>query len=230
MRCHDLNVDIGEGFPHDGALLDLATSANICCGEHAGSWELTVSTVERCRDHGVRIGIHPGFPDRASMGRRVLSAAEIDAAQASLVEQTERFLGVAPDAAYIKPHGAFYTMAMASRSPERDAALATLCAVLEVCRLPLMTLEGTPPSFLAAEIGVGVIAEGFADRAYLPDGTLVPRGEPGAILEDAAAIEKQVARLADRVDSICLHGDNPDCVEFARLVRGKLTALEGTWP
>lgn len=230
MRCRDLNVDIGEGFPFDGALLEIATSANIACGVHAGSWDLTIATIELCRAHGVRIGVHPGFPDRASMGRRVLSAEEVDHAQAGLVDQVERFLAIAPDAAYVKPHGAFYTMGMGPRSPERDAALAALCAVLEAARLPLMTIEGTPPAYLAAEIGVGVIAEGFADRAYRADGTLVPRGEPGAVLEDPSAIEAQVERLADQVDSICLHGDNPGCVEFARRVRDKLIAVEGSWP
>src|SRR5436305_4254792 len=106
-RRVDLNVDIGEGFPYDEALLAFATSANVCCGEHAGSWELTCETVELCKRKGTRIGCHPGFPDRAHFGRRVPARSEGDEYLSSIKLQVEHFLSRC-QAAYLKPHGAFY--------------------------------------------------------------------------------------------------------------------------
>lgn len=209
-------MDIGEGFAFDADLLKLATSANVCCGEYAGSWETTQETIGRCLDAGVRIGMHPGYPDREHMGRRTLHP--IDAAEwgESVAAQVERFFFFVP-AAYLKPHGALYNDAV--NLPVAQAIAEGACRRF---RLPLMGLPGTAHERIAQSAGVPFIREGFADRAYRPEGTLVPRSEPGAVLHDHKTIREQVLRLADRVDSICLHGDTPGCVEFAELVFGTL--------
>jgi 5-oxoprolinase (ATP-hydrolysing) subunit A len=209
----DLNVDIGEGFPYDERLLHYATSANVCCGEHAGSWDLTKETILRCLVAGVRVGIHPGYPDREHMGRRPLAEGEARSYSVSVREQVERFFLFVP-AAYVKPHGALYNDAVAGSGPALEM-------VAEACgrfSLPLMGLPGTALAEVASRQGVPLIREGFADRAYRPDGALVPRTEPGAVLEREEEVRRQVLRLADEVDSICLHGDTPHCVAFAERV------------
>lgn len=216
MRRIDLNVDIGEGFPHDVELLTFATSANICAGEHAGSWELTKETIHRCLEAGVRIGMHPGYPDREAMGRASMTMENEESFAEAIRRQVERFYYFVP-AAYLKPHGALYNDATRSDGPGPGARriVALACSTF---RLPLMALPGTALAEVASETGVPLIREGFADRAYRPDGTLVPRSERGAVLECAEAVRAQVLRLAESVDSICLHGDTPNCLEFAELV------------
>jgi UPF0271 protein len=238
-RRIDLNVDIGEGFPHDEALLEFATSANVCCGEHAGSWLLTQATVELCRTRGVRIGAHPGYPDREHMGRRPMDIGEHSTYLRSIFDQVARFAKlVRPD--YIKPHGAFYNQTAQVLPPswvptdDRWAHLieedpigqaigaipgaGSLGMLLRVHRLPLMGLAGTAHEEIAKRAEVLLLREGFADRAYRDDGTLVPRSEPGAVFDDPATIRAQVLRLAETVDSICLHGDTPEALSFAELV------------
>ncbi len=203
----DLNVDIGEGFPHDAALLEFATSANVCCGVHAGSWDLTLETIELCRSRGTRIGVHPGYPNREVMGRvhPDLPPAEIEA---SLRDQVLRFTK-ACSPAYIKPHGAWYNELLEPVGGFEARRIAQEIA-LEY-ELPLMVLPAVP-------LGVAMIREGFADRAYEPDGSLRKRSLPGAVLHDPADVAYQVRRLAKTVDSICLHGDTPDALMFAELV------------
>lgn len=210
MKRIDLNVDIGEGFPFDADLLTFATSANVCAGEHAGSWELTMDTIHRCLEAGVRIGMHPGYPDRASMGRISLDPSKAQVFTESIDRQVERFYFFVP-AAYLKPHGALYNDAAAGL-PEAVEMIEDACRRFQ---LPLMGLPGTPMQAMAP---AGFIQEGFSDRAYLSDGRLVPRSEPGAILTSEAEVRRQTLSLAARVDSICLHGDTPGCVAFAELV------------
>lgn len=209
MKRIDLNVDIGEGFPHDRDLLRFATSANICCGEHAGSWELTRETIQLCLETGTRIGMHPGYPDRAEMGRVPLLPHLAGAYAASIDSQVERFFFFVP-AAYLKPHGALYNDAVLGN----QSALAMVRSVCSRFQLPVLALPGTP----LAETARTSIREGFADRAYRPNGTLVPRSEPGAVLHEPSEIRRQVLQLAPKVDSICLHGDTPGCMEFAEIV------------
>jgi UPF0271 protein len=238
-RRVDLNVDIGEGFLNDEALLDFATSANICCGEHAGSWELTQATVDLCRSKDVRIGAHPGYPDRASMGRRPMEIAEHSAYLRSIFDQVDRFAKLVRPA-YLKPHGAFYNQtaqvlpAIWVPSDDRWRALleedpigqalgnipgaGSLGMILRIHRLSLMGLAGTAHEEITKRAEVMLLREGFADRAYNEDGTLVPRTEPGAVLQDPLEVKAQVLRLASTVDSICLHGDTPNALQFAELV------------
>lgn len=243
LRRIDLNVDIGEGFAHDRELLRFASSANVCCGEHAGSWELTKETVARCREAGVRVGAHPGYPDRGSMGRRTIDTAHQRAWLASVMSQIERFVHEL-DPAYVKPHGALYNdtaivlpadwgTALQSVDAERayEAAglymaqfpgLQLLSMAIRIHRIPLLGLGSTAHWVIAERAGVELIREGFADRRYTDHGTLVPRSEPGALIEDPRYVKEQTLALAEQVDSICLHGDGEQVLEFAELVHATL--------
>jgi UPF0271 protein len=220
MKRIDLNVDIGEGFPNDEALLNFATSTNICCGEHAGSWALTQKTVDLCLQKGKRIGMHPGFADRASMGRAMPERNRLVGYAENIQMQCQRFMDYQmPD--YVKPHGAFY---MALTSPETvekaiyGGCWGILVGIYAAARLPTMLLGCPRVVSDMAELKLPLIREGFADRAYRPDGTLVPRSEPGAVLGDHEEIRRQVLQMAPHIDSICLHGDTPNCIELAGLV------------
>lgn len=237
-RLIDLNVDIGEGFPYDAELLKFATSANVCCGAHAGSIELTEETIAMCKRRRVRIGAHPGYPDRLNMGRRPMEIGEQRIYLKSIHEQLQAFNSIeAP--AYVKPHGGFYNDTAQVLPPDWDKpnlvkrqtpyeagghylgtlpGAGSLGMLLRMYKLPLMGLEPTAHATIASRANVALIREGFADRAYREDGTLQPRSEPGAVLEDSEAIKRQVLWLAERVDSICLHGDTPNCVEMAELI------------
>lgn len=226
MRSVDLNVDIGEGSPYDEDLLLFATSANVCCGAHAGSRELTGRTVDLCRSRGVRVGMHPGYPDRASIGRLPMDATD---AMPSILDQVRAFPS---GAAYLKPHGALYNLSAEvtviaaepdlghASLPEQAARLVLMA--LQERKLPLMGLRGTGHARIADAAGVPLIAEGFADRTTLPDGRLLPRSEPGAVLDDPEQVVRQALLLAHKVDSICIHGDTPGCVEMAERIVGAL--------
>jgi len=207
MKAVDLNVDIGEGMPYDGELLIYASSANVCCGVHAGSWELVEETVGLCLKNGVRIGMHPGYPDRASMGRAPMPPDQLGAYKESVLRQAERFYYFVPPA-YVKPHGAFYN----ESTFDGHAAHGILLDLLAEFALPLMGLKGTAHE-RAAHV---FFAEGFADRGLLPDGRLIPRGKPGALLVDPKEVARQALLLAPNVDSLCFHGDHPLCVENIR--------------
>lgn len=239
-RRIDLNVDIGEGFPFDEELLRFATSANICCGSHAGSIELTRHTVNLCRKHKVRFGAHPGYPDRDTMGRAPMREGQERQYLRSVFDQLTDFESFArPE--YIKPHGALYNdtaiiLPEEWNKPDRDHSayeaggiflshfpgVHSLAMLLRVHKLPLMGLPGTAHEEAARRAGQTFIREGFADRAYAGDGSLTPRSSPGAVLSDPAQIRRQVLELVGKVDTICLHGDTPGCVEIAGMVREAL--------
>lgn len=212
MKGIDLNVDIGEGFDFDADLLLYASSANICCGVHAGSWAKTQETIGLALDSGVRIGMHPGYPDRDSMGRLPLPVGRKREYRDSILKQAETFFNFVPPA-YIKPHGAFYTESQVEGTP----AFEILFELVKEFGLPVMGLRGTAHEKLPE-----MIAEGFADRAYTPQGTLVNRGEPGALIASLSEVREQALSLAHRVESICIHGDTPYCVELAEAVYSAL--------
>lgn len=217
MRTVDINVDLAEGFSDDLALLQIATSANVCCGAHAGSVALTLGTVAHCRSMGVRVGAHIGARDRSGMGRSPIpleTGVERDAFFNDLVRQ----VGVT-QWAYIKPHGWLY-----NASIKGGAAAEIVSRVVGATGLPLMGLSCTYHREIAAHVGVRLISEGFADRRYLSDGTLVPRSEPGAVLDDESEIARQVLGLAETCESICIHSDTPGCVQIAESVRSTLVS------
>ena len=215
MRKIDINVDLAEGFSFDDELLEIATSANVCCGAHAGSVELSLATIQKCRGKGVRVGAHPGVPDRKNFGRLPLvieHGHELDALLESLVEQ----LSIAAWA-YVKPHGALYNATNVPGLPAQAVA-----ALMRSHAVPLFGMPGTHHEEIARSAGVALIREGFADRLYLDNGLLAPRSVEGSVLSDPEQISKQVIELAEKVDSICIHGDSPGCVAIAELVRKTL--------
>ena len=236
----DLNVDIGEGFAFDRDLLSFASSANVCCGAHAGSEELARETVAMCKLQRVRVGAHPGYPDRASMGRLTMESGQERVYLKSIFDQIMRFKSFAAPA-YLKAHGAFYndTAVMLptdwrtsiKRIPPPASAyeasgmylsqfpgVQSLILLLRMYALPLMGLEVSAHREIAQRAGQEFIREGFCDRRYTPEGLLTPRNELGAVLKNTEEIQEQVIRLAPHVDSICLHGDTPNCLEFAEMV------------
>jgi 5-oxoprolinase (ATP-hydrolysing) subunit A len=212
----NLNSDLGEGAGGDEVILGLIDSANVACGVHAGSVSISIATAWRCRQLGVEIGAHPGYDDRAGFGRveRALSPAEIEALVAF---QVAGLAAVVP-IAYVKPHGALYHRCQ--RDP--DAA----DAVARVAKTHGVGLVGQPGfEILAAagRAGIPAYREGFADRLAMPDGTLAPRSQPGALLNSAAAA-RQAVRLAQSgsYDTICIHGDARGATRVVSTVRQAL--------
>ena len=208
MRSIDLNVDIGEGMPWDRDLMEIATSANICLGGYAGSEALAIETANLCRANGLAVGAHFGYEDPENFGRKTVG--DNDPAAWRMIERCRRMVPLlAPD--YLKPHGAFYNDTAAGRH---------LNWLAEIRRMIAIPMLGLPDS---AQASTGPFwREGFADRAYSFNGQLVPRSEAGSVLNDLGEICAQAVRLADSVDSICLHGDHPGCVERAAAVRSAL--------
>jgi len=238
----DLNSDLGEGFGtwqlgDDDAMLDVVSSANIACGFHAGDPRTLLDTCERAVRKGVVIGAQVGYRDLAGFGRRFIDYDSADLV-ADLIYQLGALDGLARASGdrvlYVKPHGALYNTIV---HHERQAA-----AVVDAVRrydpdLPVLGLPGSVFLDLAEEAGLATVREAFADRGYRPDGTLVPRREPGALLHDPAEVAGRMLRLVtDRTlvavdgsvikveaDSICVHGDSPGAVAMARAVHEALT-------
>ena len=227
----DLNADLGEGFGtwrlgDDEALLSLVSSANVACGFHAGDPTIMRRVCAQAAERGVVVGAQVSYRDLAGFGRRRI---DYDPAQLrdDLIYQIgalDAFCRVAGTrVCYVKPHGALYNTAMV----DEDQAGAVVQSIVDYDRtLPVLCLPGSVLARVATEAGVRVVTEGYADRAYRPDGTLVPRREPGAVLSDVDAVVAQAVRLATAgtVESICVHGDTPGAVEMARLVREALIA------
>jgi UPF0271 protein len=218
----DLNADLGEGCPHDAELMTLITSANIACGYHAGNLTTAAVALQAAVHHGVQIGAHPGFPDKENFGRREMARSEPQIYD-DCVYQIGALTGLARfhggEVRYVKPHGALYNMAC------RDDlyAVPVICAA-RVFKLAIMALPGSRLEALSRG-ACPFIAEGFADRRYQPDGSLVPRSRPDAFVEDPAEAVRQVEWLlgARGVRTICVHGDNPQALAFVRAVREALT-------
>lgn len=225
----DLNADLGESWERwvsgvDVLLLDVVTSANVCCGAYAGDAELMRVTCEAAVARGVAIGAQVGYPDRANFGR-VFADMAPDALTDEIVSQVRELDRIARASggavAYVKPHGALYNT-IVDHEPHARAVVAALLAL--DAPLPLLGLPGSRALELATEAGLPIVHEGFADRAYTAEGRLVPRSEPGAVLDDPEAVASQAVRLIDDVASICVHSDSPGALDLARAVR---TALEG---
>jgi UPF0271 protein len=214
----DLNSDLGEGCGLDAELMPLLTSANISCGFHAGDLATAHAALKLAAKHGVRVGAHPGYADREQFGRRELSLGE-EAIFELCLYQVGALLGLAKSVGvnvrYVKPHGALYNQAC-----REDAFARPIAKAADMLQLPVMALPG---SRLAArcQAGSGFIAEGFADRRYRPDGSLVPRSEPNAFVHDIdEAAEQADWLLRERgIHSLCVHGDNPQALDFVRGLR-----------
>ncbi len=217
----DLNADLGEGSESDEELMRIVTSASIACGGHAGDAETMAAAVESALEHGVRIGAHPSYPDRANFGR-ISMDINPQVLLDSLVAQVDELSAVASERnssiAYIKPHGALYNDALS------DTRIASVVAELASRRpLPLMTM---PASAVTSIEGIKLILEGFADRAYTKEGMLMSRSVAGSVISDPDVASEQAVLLAGSVDSVCIHSDTPNAVKVARAVRDRL-AREG---
>lgn len=239
MLTIDLNCDLGEGGPSDEALMPLVTSANIACGGHAGDDKTMRATLRLARRYGVGAGAHPGHEDPVHFGRRELPVSPAAAAEL-VVRQTRRIRRLAAEEGlqltHVKLHGALYNQA------SRDSALAAAVVralATDFPGLPLIALAGSVLETTARRyLGAPVRAEAFADRAYEVGGSLRARGLPGALLPDAAAAKRQVLQIVRsgqvstwdggetplQAQTLCLHGDGPDPVGFARRLRSALAA------
>ena len=218
----DLNCDLGEGCPFDAELMPLITSANVACGFHAGDPATASATLALAARHGVQAGAHPSFNDRESFGRRELSRTEEQVFE-ECVYQVGALAGlvraVGRPLTHFKPHGALYNMACRD-----DAYARPVVAAAALFELPLLGLPGSRLEALSAG-RCRFVAEGFADRRYLPDGSLVPRSHPDAFIDDPEEAVKQVDWLVRQrgVQTICVHGDNPKALAFLRALRESLT-------
>ncbi len=243
MLAVDLNADLGEGFGvwqlgDDDAMLAIVTSANIACGFHAGDPAGLLNVCRAAAERGVSIGAQVSYRDLAGFGRRFIDVTPEDLS-ADVIYQIGALQALAVAAGttvgYVKPHGALYNTIVKHQAQ----ALAVAHAVHAVD--PGLAVLGLPGSVFLVEaqrIGLHTVAEAFADRAYRPDGQLVPRAEPGAVLHDPQQIADRVATMvgsgtvtADdgstvsvRAESICVHGDSPGAVQIATAVRERLTA------
>jgi UPF0271 protein len=218
-RSIDLNADLGEGFANDRALLEIVTSANICCGAHAGTLPAIRDTLRDAATRGVCIGAHPGYADREGFGRRaqkLTSLEAVDLISAQIHALTSLAAEVDAKVSYLKPHGALYNQAQ--REPDIARAVVTTARSFG---LPLLGQPGSLVETFAHDCGVVYVAEGFPDRRYRADGSLSPRSEPGALLHEPSEIEDQVIRLLSegRVATLCIHGDEPGAVGSALVVR-----------
>lgn len=212
----NLNSDLGEGAPDEEAILAFIDSANVACGAYAGTPTITIATAHRCRERGVQVGAHPGYDDREGFGR-VEQGLGVEGIEDLIAFQVGALAAVAP-VAYIKAHGALYHRCQTDR-----AAADALARVAKKHGVGLMGQPGFEIVAAAQRAGLSVYREGFADRLLLADGSLAPRGRPGAMLaaEDAA---RQAVRLArsGTIDSICVHGDTPGAARVAAAVRAAL--------
>jgi UPF0271 protein len=238
----DLNADLGEGFGRwaltdDVALLAVVTSANVACGFHAGDPSIMRRVCEQAVEAGVRIGAQVSYRDLAGFGRRAMDVPSHELADEVTYQigALDVFARAAGDRVrYVKPHGALYNRIVA----DEEQAAAVVAGVLRAgAGLPILSLPGSAVHRLAAEAGLPIVAEAFADRAYHSDGTLVSRRRPGAVLADEASVVAQALCLARdgavvaisgervvvRARSVCLHGDTPGAAAMAVAVRRALT-------
>jgi len=222
----DLNCDMGEleDARHEAALMEYVTSANIACGGHAGDEASMERTARLALARGVRIGAHPGYPDRAHFGRVAIPmpAAEIERLVRRQIERLDavvRRLG--GRIVHVKPHGALYNVAV--RNTEVARAIAAGVAAWDP-RVTLFGLAGSPMLDVWRQMGLQVAAEAFADRRYEPDGTLRPRQFAGALIADPREAAAQALRFAreGKAQTICVHGDTPGAVDILKACREAL--------
>jgi UPF0271 protein len=233
----DFNCDLGEGCGDDAAIVPCISSASIACGGHAGDDASMRATLRLCRAHGVSAGAHPGYVDPERFGRCDL-AFSLPAITDLVGNQVARLAAIAHDEgvrlAHVKPHGALYNLA----ARDRGVADAIAAAVADIdASLVLFGLSGSELTAAGEAAGLRVAHEVFAERGYAPDGRLLARGTPGAVLEtvgdaiaQARALVAGQGRAADgtalalRADTLCLHGDREDAAAFARALRLALEA------
>lgn len=223
-RLVDVNADVGEGLD-DEALMPFLTSVSIACGGHAGDGDSMAATLRAARDHGLRAGAHPGYPDRAGFGRVEMDIPPVDllvALQDQMAALTEVAAENGVRLTHVKAHGALYNRAWT------DAATAAVIAdaVLGVDpRLAIFCPAGSEQAKAALGRGLTVIHEVFLDRAYGADGRLRPRSQPGALVDSTVALAQQVSNIAGlQFETMCVHGDNPAALDLLRAARELFSA------
>ncbi len=238
----DLNADLGEGFGlwtmgDDAAMFDVVSSANVACGGHASDPDTMFRTLTLARERKINVGAHPSYPDVQGFGRRKLpmTPAEIErftAAQIGALIAVGALAGCA--VRYVKPHGALANVA-ADETPVAEAIVRAVKAVDS--KLAILAISGTQLEISARDSGVRVFSEIFADRGYTPQGRLVPRNQPGAMITDADEASTRLlnflqtgkmatndgGEIALNVDSVCIHGDSAHAVGMARHIRQVFT-------
>jgi UPF0271 protein len=232
----DLNADLGEGAGSDEALLGLVSSANIACGWHAGDAKTMRQCVRWAIEHGVAIGAHPSFPDRENFGRSTMHLPP-DEIVANVLYQVGALAAIAKSEggklSHVKAHGQLYNQAV--KEPELADALCEAVRRFDPS-LKFFGLAGSGMIDAARRAGLTPVEEVFADRGYMPDGSLVPRSQPGALIEDEEqSLAQTLSLVRDRqvtaidgstvpvnAQTVCLHGDGAHALEFARRIRDRL--------
>jgi 5-oxoprolinase (ATP-hydrolysing) subunit A len=241
MKNIDLNSDLGEGFGpwamgDDASMLTIVNSANVACGGHAGDTETMYRTCEIAAKNGVVIGAHPGYADREGFGRRIIpmrteEIGRMVVGQIAALAAMAKLAGT--EVRYVKPHGALGNLAAADATVAKGIVDAVLTAFP---KLAILAISGTQLELVARAANVEVYSEIFADRAYQPNGQLVPRSEPGAVIHDANAAAQRLITFVETgrmavigadpiplaAHSICVHGDTPGAVDMARHIREQL--------
>ncbi len=236
MLSVDLNCDVGEGCGQDAELMGLISSANIACGYHAGDEETMRKTVVLAVENGVAIGAHPGYPDRENFGRVAMDLTASDIIRI-VTDQINTLAKIAKTAGgkvtHVKPHGALYNQS--ARDPVLASVIARAIANLDD-KLVLFGLSGSHSISEAEKIGLRTASEVFADRTYQSDGSLTPRTEPNALVQDLEIASTQVldmikygrVRSVDAymipisAQTVCIHGDGENAVNFARVINRAL--------
>jgi len=231
---------MGEGMLNDAALMPYISSANIACGFHAGDEEIMAATVKLCTEFGVRIGAHPSFPDRENFGRNMMemSPEEIYKIVREQIQSLDEHASTQGQKIHhVKPHGALYNAS--AKNPAIAKAIAQAVHD-EDPNLVLFGLSGSCSINAAEALGLKTAHEVFGDRAYQSDGSLVPRNQANACLEDIEEVKKQVKRMVQKqevqsssgeiihlhVDTICIHGDGPHALEYAKAIRQLMDLLD----
>lgn len=237
----DLNCDTGEGIGNEAAIMPYITSANIACGYHAGDEESMRQVVRLCVEHGVHIGAHPSFPDRQNFGRIDLvekgmkpeAIANIVSEQIFALQKICDELGATLH--HVKPHGALYNRA----AWDEEVAVQVFKGIAAIdSSLRLFGLSGSKTSGIAKEYGIVFVHEVFADRSYGDDGSLTPRSASNALITDVDECLAQVRQMVDekkvttvsgkqipvQADTICVHGDGPHAVDFAKAIHKLISA------
>ena len=233
MRCIDLNCDLGEGGTHDAELMPLISSANIACGGHAGDDATMLATIRLAIEHGVAIGAHPGYEDREHLGRRPMNLQPSTIADL-VSRQLKRFAQIADELGavihHVKAHGALYSQA----NTDPLIAYAIANAIRDL--LPQATVYAPPNGCMmeaTQATGLRFRAEGFIDRRYNADGSLIPRGQAGAVIDDPASasvqalemlLEHQVTSMSGfavpiEISTLCVHGDSDSALEILKATR-----------
>ena len=238
MTSIDLNADLGEGMGTDDDLLDIVSSASIACGGHAGDAQTIRHILKLCKARGIRAGAHPGYADKPRFGRFRL-VMPLDQLIGQVRNQMFLIRHIASEVdvplSYVKLHGA-----LANQTAEELALAVAVFAAVQAMdeKMAVLALDNSEQVRAAKAVGVPLIREAYADRAYTAEGLLVPRTQEGAVIHDADAVIERCLRLAQKGEivaidgavlksgarSICLHGDTPGAVDLARDVRD---ALEG---